>query len=732
MMLDQYSSCQNRFPRERNNLFLPSYMNNDPRSFINVRRKHKFRVIFRAVSLLFLVSAALIVQRFLTSKNNFNHHQNKEYHERNQIHESTLSHRQDNIYHEYNRIHEYRDVSRFLTTTDNNNSTNTTIPSPRKNDPCTSVNRVDNNVMLIPYILGVLYMFVAIAIVCDEFFVPSLEEMASENYMNLSMDVAGATLMAAGGSAPELFTSLIGTFKESEVGFGTIVGSAVFNVLFVIGMCAMFSKEVLSLTAWPLARDCAYYSMGLLVLAIFCGYSSPGEIELWEAVVQFILYLGYVTVMKFNSRMHEWWVRNVLRTKISTENLDADAVASKAAQPSTFRAGLLNMFMGHDGTLLDKAGIGMVSKISGEVDSVFKKIDVNGDGFIDKNELYRLFSYLDCKVSDQEITSALKELDAEHGKIDLKQFTSWYIKSEARLKVELKSTFDEYDTDKSGTIDPEELKNLLKTLGSEASDENIRQAFEETSADNDCHPDRITYNEFETWYTNSESWTARKSSVESSLENSDEEDADPVSAHLKPPKGGSIFAFMHWLILFPIIVLLCFSIPDVRQPGRAKWCFFAFFTSICWIGGFTYFMVSWAEVIGNTLGIPMVLMGLTFLAAGTSVPDLLSSVIVARMGEGDMAVSSSIGSNIFDITVGLPLPWMIYCLWANAGGSVKIGTTGMELSILILLAMLIAIITMIHCAGWKMTKTLGGNMFVLYFLYLAQAIYRELPLKACK
>ena len=62
--------------------------------------------------------------------------------------------------------------------------------------------------------------------------------------------------MQAGGSAPELTTSLIGTFlSESDVGFGTIVGSAVFNVLFVIGMCAVFSKEVLVLTWWPLARD---------------------------------------------------------------------------------------------------------------------------------------------------------------------------------------------------------------------------------------------------------------------------------------------------------------------------------------------------------------------------------------------------------------------------------------------------------------------------------------------
>jgi Ca2+/Na+ antiporter len=74
-------------------------------------------------------------------------------------------------------------------------------------------------------------------------------------------------------------------------------------------------------------------------------------------------------------------------------------------------------------------------------------------------------------------------------------------------------------------------------------------------------------------------------------------------------------------------------------------------------------MVWWAEVIGNTVGIPSVVMGLTVLAAGTSVPDLLTSVIVARRGNGDMALSSSIGSNLFDILVGLPLPWFLYTVW---------------------------------------------------------------------
>ena len=49
-----------------------------------------------------------------------------------------------------------------------------------------------------------------LAIICDEFFVPSLEVMTTR--YQIPDDIAGATLMAAGGSAPELFTSFIGVF----------------------------------------------------------------------------------------------------------------------------------------------------------------------------------------------------------------------------------------------------------------------------------------------------------------------------------------------------------------------------------------------------------------------------------------------------------------------------------------------------------------------------------------
>ena len=64
-------------------------------------------------------------------------------------------------------------------------------------------------------------------------------------------------------------------------------------------------------------------------------------------------------------------------------------------------------------------------------------------------------------------------------------------------------------------------------------------------------------------------------------------------------------------------------------------------------------------VIGYTLGIPDSLMSVTFIAAGTSVPDAYTSVIVVRQGMVDMGVSNIIGSNVFDLLIGLAFSWFV-------------------------------------------------------------------------
>lgn len=162
------------------------------------------------------------------------------------------------------------------------------------------------------HIFGMMYVFVALAIVCDEYFVPALGVITEK--LQISEDVAGATFMAAGGSAPELFTSLIGVFiSHSNVGIGTIVGSAVFNILFVIGTCALFSREILHLTWWPLFRDISFYIVDLLMLILFF---LDSVIDWWESLLLLTAYATYVFTMKHNVSL-EQWVKEELSKKLN-------------------------------------------------------------------------------------------------------------------------------------------------------------------------------------------------------------------------------------------------------------------------------------------------------------------------------------------------------------------------------------------------------------------------------
>lgn len=82
-----------------------------------------------------------------------------------------------------------------------------------------------------------------------------------------------------------------------------------------------------------------------------------------------------------------------------------------------------------------------------------------------------------------------------------------------------------------------------------------------------------------------------------------------------------------------------------------------------------------------------------------------------------MAVSSSIGSNIFDILVGLPLPWLLKAIQNGASGKdwkiplAKEST--LSFSIIVLVAMLAAVIGTIAICKFRMTKALGFTMFGL-------------------
>jgi len=335
------------------------------------------------------------------------------------------------------------------------------------------------------YFIGVIYLFLGIAIVCDDFFVASLEAISDK--LNLSEDVAGATFMAAGSSAPELFSSVVSLANPnatSEVGVGTIVGSAVFNVLVIIGVTAVFAGQTLNLDWKPVCRDTLFYSGAIISIIVFF---RDGMIKWYEGMVSVFLYASYVLFMVFNAKIMDW----------------LDRLISSKVEPA----------------------------------------------------------------GDEETAKF-----AEEGK--------------------------EEDTIPANSGDG----------GEEEGDE----------------------------------------------------DGDDETNPFKPPKRFRDVPL--WLLSFPWYCAFTITIPDCSKAFWDKWYLVSFGMSIAWIGLISWYMVEWCVAIGCILKIPLSVMGVTVLAAGTSIPDALSSIVVAKQGQGNMAVANAIGSNVFDIWLGLGLPWWVILL----------------------------------------------------------------------
>ncbi|XP_010224463.1 PREDICTED: sodium/potassium/calcium exchanger 2 isoform X2 [Tinamus guttatus] len=489
---------------------------------------------------------------------------------------------------------------------------------------------------VILHVIGMIYMFIALAIVCDEFFVPSLTVITEK--LAISDDVAGATFMAAGGSAPELFTSLIGVFiSHSNVGIGTIVGSAVFNILFVIGMCALFSREILNLTWWPLFRDVSFYIIDLILLIIFF---LDNLIMWWESLALLTAYFCYVTFMKFNVQVEEWVKRFLNRNKVEK----VTAADSEGKSPNAGEK--------DDQTLTTKPRLqrgGSSASLHNSLmrNSIFQlmihTLDPLAEGkFKERASILHKIAKKKCQVEDGERRNG----PASH---------------EKSTKVEVAVT----PPSDSGPVQNGIAHNVEEENEEEDEDQPLSLAWPDTPRK------QITY-----------------------------------------------------LIVLPIVFPLWVSLPDVRNPKSRKFFPITFFGSISWIGFFSYLMVWWAHQVGETIGISEEIMGLTILAAGTSIPDLITSVIVARKGLGDMAVSSSVGSNIFDITVGLPLPWLLYAV-INSFAPVTVSSNGLFCAIVLLFIMLLFVILSIAFCKWRMNKILGFLMFGLYFVFLVVSVLLE-------
>ncbi|XP_074308447.1 putative calcium-binding protein CML25 [Silene latifolia] len=123
-----------------------------------------------------------------------------------------------------------------------------------------------------------------------------------------------------------------------------------------------------------------------------------------------------------------------------------------------------------------------------ELEQVFNKFDVNGDGKISSSELGSIFGSLGQEVSEEELGMMMKEVDADgDGFIDLEEFIVLNTKGIDSDEVlnNLKEAFSIYDADGNGSISAQELYMVMKSLGDDCSLDECKKMISGVDKDGD-------------------------------------------------------------------------------------------------------------------------------------------------------------------------------------------------------------------------------------------------------
>lgn len=375
------------------------------------------------------------------------------------------------------------------------------------------------NGYIIFHILLSVYIFILLTIICEYYFVPSLNYISKT--LNIRDDVSGATFMAVGSSAPTVFIAIISVFfveDAADIGVGTIVGSTVFNTLFIIGCTCYAVPNPVKIDWFPFIRDTIAYLCSTFTLIISV---SDSHVNWYEAFIFILIYSLYLFAI-FNN-----------------EKLESFA--------------------------------------------------------------FKIHSYL--------------------------------------------------------------FNAQTKVLN-----------FKNTSNLSSYH--YLTIFEF--------------------------------------PKSFS--QSLTWILGFFIILIYDIFTPQYLNQNHTNFFnIMRFFLSIILLGILSYILVWMVCIIGSTFNIPDCVMGMTFLAAGSSIPDVMASVIVSKKGNANMSVANAVGSNVFDMLC-LGLPWFIKTAFVNPGSTVEIQNQSPILSTGLLFGSMIYSLTMLYLNNWKLTKRLG---FMFIFTYLA-------------
>lgn len=177
------------------------------------------------------------------------------------------------------------------------------------------------------------------------------------------------------------------------------------------------------------------------------------------------------------------------------------------------------------------------------------------------------------------------------------------------------------------------------------------------------------------------------------------------------------------LLFFCIFIYYLFSLArknkqEAKKVEKPKYklgkSFLFVILGLAGVVGGSQLVVNSASTIAATVGISERIISLTIIALGTSLPELVTTVIAAKKNESDLLVGNIVGSNIFNICIVLALPV------AFTGGITPNNFEVIDLAMLIISSILLCFLAR---RNHEISRTDGVLMLTIFLLYYGFIIY---------
>lgn len=486
--------------------------------------------------------------------------------------------------------------------------------------------------------LWLIVLFIALGLVADTFFCPSLRTIADS--MKLSQNIAGVTFLAFGNGAPDVFSAIaaVGNSKDGDSGlaFGALFGAGVFVSTVIVG-CICFIQPFHSVQR-PLLRDIIFFMISAFWAFVVVW---DGSIVLWETLGFLFLYVVYILVVILGRYVNQ-------KIKISK------GIVTK------------NDFKARSNTEYSNGG---VDSYNGENDR-----DSDDD---DDEEAHRPLLN-ENTINDQE----LKVVESDYKTatrascipLNVKEWNESNIINKAIIVIQtpifylLKMTIHlvDYDIENSNWNKVTIMINCL-----------ISPVFMVFA----------------------------------------------TQVGLKTIGGMPI-----WPIAVIVGIVLCGAVfwwTDLNKAPKIHWLFayFGFAVSIVWIYTIANEIVNLLTTFGVILNISNTILGLTFLAWGNSLSDLVANAASARRGYPNMGISACFGGPLFNILLGVGIPFTFQCI---TDGEVKINRSFLQDVLAFFVGFsLVCTIIFIPLNKFYFSRKYGIFLIMVYVVFLTVCILIE-------